>query len=429
MSFPFKVIEHVLPGQHIREYPHSIRGRQETPLQIAIKQYVPIDIQQPVPENAVTIIGAPGNGSPKETYEPLWEDLYGQLKKLEVPVRGIWMADSSNQGGSAVLNENVMGDQTNWYDHSRDLLHMVNHFREEMPRPLIGVAHSLGCAQLVNLSIIHPRLLSTLMLIEPVIVEVAMGGPNPAMLASRRRDLWESREKASASLSKGLSKWDPRARERYLRYGLRRVPTRLYDPATDPQVPPTAVTLTTTKHQESWTFFTPNLEPEELDHLLIPDWDAEKERPYLYSRPECWSAMRNLPFLRPSVLWVFGGRSYLSLPDAQDSKMRNTGTGIGGSGGAEKGMVEKAVLPKGGHTLVFEQVDWCAQVMTDWTQRWFGKWLEDEKFWQEYVSRHSDAGMLRMSDEAFQIAQMQNGTKRSEMQNGTKRSEKPKGKL
>lgn len=111
MSFPFKVIDHVLPGQHIREYPHSIKGRQETPLQLAVKQYVPVDADT-IPDNAVTIIGVPGNGSPKEIYEPLWEDLYGQLKKLAVPVRGIWVADTSNQGASAVLNEDVQGNQS-----------------------------------------------------------------------------------------------------------------------------------------------------------------------------------------------------------------------------------------------------------------------------------------------------------------------------
>ncbi|KAE8329395.1 Alpha/beta hydrolase family-domain-containing protein [Aspergillus sergii] len=421
-SFPFKIIEHIIPGQHIRESPRSIKGRQETPIKIAIKQYIPNDADRPdpVPENAITIIGVPGNGSPKEIYEPLWEDLYKQLKKLSVPVRGIWVADTSNQGASAILNEDVQGDQTNWYDHSRDLLHMVNHFRDEMPRPIIGVGHSMGCAQLVNLSIIHPRLLSTLVLIEPVILEVAFGGPNPAMMASRRRDLWESPEKAVASLTKGLAKWDPRARDRYLRHALRPVPTRLYNPATDPKVPPTAVTLATTKHQESWNFFTPNLEREELDRLLLPDWDVEKERPYLFSRPECWSAMRNLPYVRPSVLWVFGGKSFLSLPDAQESKMLTTGTGTGGSGGVAKGMVEKAVLPNGGHTLVFEQVDWCAERVADWTQRWFRGWLEDEKFWEEYQSRGSDKEGVRMSEEAFQIAQMPVGTKRGE---------KPKAKL
>lgn len=121
MSFPFKIIEHVIPGQHIREYPQSIRGRQETALQLSIKQYVPTDRPDPVPENAVTIIGVPGNGSPKETYEPLWEDLYNQLKKQSVPLRGIWVADPSNQGSSGILNENVQGDQS-----MSSMLHLYN---------------------------------------------------------------------------------------------------------------------------------------------------------------------------------------------------------------------------------------------------------------------------------------------------------------
>ena len=114
MSFPFKIIEHVIPGQHIRESPRSIKGRQETPVQIAIKQYIPDDADRPdpIPDNAITIIGVPGNGSPKEIYEPLWEDLYNQLKKLSVPLRGLWVADTSNQGASAILNEDIQGDQS-----------------------------------------------------------------------------------------------------------------------------------------------------------------------------------------------------------------------------------------------------------------------------------------------------------------------------
>lgn len=35
-----------------------------------------------------------------------------------------------------------------WFDHSRDLLSMVNHFRERMPRPIFGIAHSMGAVQL-----------------------------------------------------------------------------------------------------------------------------------------------------------------------------------------------------------------------------------------------------------------------------------------
>jgi hypothetical protein len=112
MSSTFTVIEHVMPGQHIREYPHSIKGKQETPLQLAIEQYIPLDRPTPIPDNAITIIGSPGNGSPKEIYEPLWEDLYTELKKKGIPLRAIWIADISNQGASGTLNEHVQGDQS-----------------------------------------------------------------------------------------------------------------------------------------------------------------------------------------------------------------------------------------------------------------------------------------------------------------------------
>lgn len=61
----FKIIEHTIPGQHIREHPHSIKGRQEAALQLAIKQYIPIDRSDPIPDNAVTVIGVHGNGAPK----------------------------------------------------------------------------------------------------------------------------------------------------------------------------------------------------------------------------------------------------------------------------------------------------------------------------------------------------------------------------
>lgn len=253
-------------------------------------------------------------------------------------------------------------------------------------------------------------------------MEESFGGPNPAIFASRRRDLWPTPEKAKESLTKSLQKWDPRARERYITYGLRSVPTALYNPASgDPKVGPQAVTLTTTKHQESWSFTTPNLEPESLDRLLLPDWHSQKERPYLFSRPECWSAMRNLPYLRPSVKWIFGGKSFLSPTDAQEVKMRTTGTGVGGSGGVRTGAVEKAVLPEGEHFLCFEQVGWCAGIAGEWVAKWFNGWLADEKFWAEYRSRNSDDDMLRISGEGMMVMKMPNGMKRGDFP--------PKGKL
>lgn len=65
MAYPFDIVEHVIPGQHIREYVHSINGPQEIILQLAIKQYIPKDRLDPVPNNAVTVIAAHGVGFPK----------------------------------------------------------------------------------------------------------------------------------------------------------------------------------------------------------------------------------------------------------------------------------------------------------------------------------------------------------------------------
>ncbi|GAM33956.1 toxin biosynthesis protein [Talaromyces pinophilus] len=414
MGSVFNTVEHVLPGQHIREYVHSINGPQETVIQLAIKQYVPKDRLDPVPKNAITIIGTHGTGFPKELYEPLWEDLYTKLKRNSIPLRGIWVADVSNQGASGILNEDIQGDTTNWFDHSRDLLHMINHFRKEMPRPIIGVGHSMGCAQLIHLSLLHPRLLSTLVLYEPVILDRVPPGPNPAKFAAVKRDVWPSRQEAEEALRKALRKWDPRVVDRYLRFGLRSVPTRLYNPNTDHSVPVTAVTLTTSKHQEAWSYTIPNLEPESagLDRLLLSDWDFDWERNAIFSRPECYITSQNLPHLRPGVLWVFSGKSYLSPPEAQDVKLNATGTGVGGSGGVKEGMVAKVVLEKGSHALVLEDVDWSATVASDWIQKWFSKWMEEEEFWKNYRSKRSDAEMLRLSEEAHKVSQLKFASER-----------------
>lgn len=265
----------------------------------------------------------------------------------------------------------------------------------------------------VQLSIIHPRLLSTLILYEPVIFDRSFGEFNPAKFVARRQDLWESREKAEATIRKIQRTWDPRVVKNYLQFGIRPIPTRLYNQQSDPNLPSSAITLTTSRHQESWSYTIPNLEPESpvLDRLLLPDWDPEKERPRSYARPECSASMRSLPFVRPSVLWVFGSRSYLSAPEAQDAKMRATGTGIGGSGGAANGMVEKVVLDSS-HVLVFEQIDKCAEVAADWVRRWFQGWLEDEKVLAEYKSKRSDAHMIRASEAGLQVTRMKWNSKR-----------------
>lgn len=62
MASPFLVREHVVPGQHVREYARATGGAQEDVLELAVKEYVP---RETGGEGDVTIIGAHANGFPK----------------------------------------------------------------------------------------------------------------------------------------------------------------------------------------------------------------------------------------------------------------------------------------------------------------------------------------------------------------------------
>ena len=65
MASVFNIIEHSIPGQHIREYPKGTKHRQEDTLQLCVKQYVPANISEVEADHGLTIIGVPGNGFPK----------------------------------------------------------------------------------------------------------------------------------------------------------------------------------------------------------------------------------------------------------------------------------------------------------------------------------------------------------------------------
>ncbi len=94
--------------------------------------------------------------------------MYDKSKKGNFAIRSIWIADVASQGKSYVLNEENLGndretslisyrsscmltlsfEKASWMDHARDLLFMINHFRDQMSRPLIGIGHSMGGAQM-----------------------------------------------------------------------------------------------------------------------------------------------------------------------------------------------------------------------------------------------------------------------------------------
>ncbi|KAK3067909.1 hypothetical protein LTR53_014921 [Teratosphaeriaceae sp. CCFEE 6253] len=397
----FTVTEHQIPTSHIREYPRATVDDQEEVLQLAVKQYTPTETFQA--REAVTVIGGHANGFPKELYEPLWDELYERLKAKGIRIRGIWIADVAHQGQSGVLNEERLGNDPSWMDHPRDLFLMINHFRTAMKRPIIGIGHSMGGNNLVNLSLMHPRLFTTLILIDPVIQRQLsqQGNYSPARASAKRRDRWPSRAAAEASFkrSKFYQTWDPRVLDLWVKYGLRDLPTHLYpkttslsstlpvltaDPSTAAITTEREVTLTTTKHQEVLTFLrpTPSAIPAttpQLQEIQYPDLDPKNYPDLPFYSPALIPTFNKLPHLRPSVLYIYGSLSHLSAPLLRADRRATTGIGVGGSGGVKKGRVDEVMFEGVGHLIPMEVVGSTAEACEGWLGGELERWRAGEE--------------------------------------------------
>ncbi|OQN98856.1 hypothetical protein B0A48_15202 [Cryoendolithus antarcticus] len=407
----------------------ALAGSQEDEPSIAVKQYTPLDNHSPG-RGDVTIIGAHANGFPKELYEPLWDELYSRLQAKGIAIRNIWIADVAHQGVSGVLNEHKLGNDPSWNDHPRDLFILINHFRHEIRRPIIGIGHSMGGCHLVNLSLMHPRLFTTLILIDPVIQRLPSrsGNYGPAKASTVRRDRWPSRKAAEAAFkrSKFYQTWDPRVLDLWVKYGLRELPTLLHsDIKATPAVLPaisadpssaaittaeTEVTLLTTKHQEVFTFMRPNYptadfpEPSEKPNPLThPDVDPAAGPNDPFYRPEPLATFHKLPALRPGVQYIFGDQSFLSAPMLKADKMAATGSGIGGSGGVTAGRVREHTFKGIGHLIPMEVVGETADVCTEWLVPELTRWKQLEQLENEAWSRVPSEEKGRMNEEFLRV--------------------------
>ncbi|KAK1728666.1 hypothetical protein CaCOL14_000134 [Colletotrichum acutatum] len=402
MSSVFNIKEHVLDGSHIREFPRALSRSQDDVLKLAVKEYIPKDNPNPKPGD-VTIIGAHANGFPKELYEALWQDLHAQslLPTSTFRIRSIIIADAAWQGRSSSLNEPLLGNDPGWFDHPRDLLHLINTLRP--PRPLLGVGHSFGGNAIANVALINPRLFSGVVLLDPVISKWSSNAKgtiaaSPAAASARRRDLWPSREEARKAFLKSpfYRGWDERVFEAWMDHGLRDVPTQLYPSTSSTKTPITkeSVTLATTKHQEVFTYFRPSWHAYDssgtqlVNPDLVPDLDpALNERYYTFPvyRSEGASTLIRLPHLRPSCLYVFGGASDLSTPELRDEKMRLTGTGVGGSGGVARGRVKEVTLEGGGHLFPMEVPGVSAKLTAEWIEKVMGEWRVEQEEYERWT--------------------------------------------
>ncbi|MCJ1314199.1 hypothetical protein MMC25_007879 [Agyrium rufum] len=416
----FSVQEHVIEGQYIREYPAATASNQEAPLYLCIKQYTPYEVKTIENQKPITIIGGHANGFAKELYEPFWDDLYERSFAQNFTIGSIWIADVVNQGQSSILNEHTLGNEPNWRDASRDILHMINHFRTQMPRPLIAIGHSMGGAQLVGASLMHPRLFTSMVLFDPVIHAVPLSGSTSheyslARMSTFRRDIWASRSEAEAIFRRSpfYQSWDPRVLDLWLEYGLRSLPTRLY-PANSHAPPKPAqdlagtngpVTLTTTKHQEVWTFLRPNYHAEDEDGLPLPnrkthaDLDPSLPGTSPFYRPETSFFFDQLPNLRPPVLYVFGETSIMSNRGLKEQKLEVTGTGVGGSGGAKEGRVRGETFKGVGHLIPMEAPGKSADMTAEWLGKDLERWRVDEREFEEMRASRGEREDVEVNEE------------------------------
>lgn len=268
---------------------------------------------------------------------------------------------------------------------------MVNHFRKEMPRPIVGFGHSMGANVMINLSLLHPRLLTTIIAVEPIAMKTALGMPWGAVLPlTLRKDVYSSREEATKYFlaSPFFKHLRPDVVKLWTQHALRPCPTYLH-----PSAPQGSVTLATTTHQEALNYARPALpprnqplssfKPNRIQHPelfgQVEGFENHDPKSGWY-KPETTMTFANLPFVRPSVFYMYGGKSHfiMSQAEARKAKLERTGTGVGGSGGAKEGRVIEKVYKEGGHYIPLERPDVLVPDISKWLSKELDRWRDEE---------------------------------------------------
>lgn len=370
------IVPHVIPASHIRGFVRGVRNERTDHLRLAIKQYIPRASNGN--RNDITLIAATGSSQAKELYEPFFDSL---LEHAQLPIRAIWTMDTVHHAESYVLNEDIIGDEHHWLDASRDLLHMVNHFQNDMPPPIYGLGQSWGATVITMASIMHPRLFSGVISIEPVLgadpnliswlgESMANDLKNRATLILKRRESWPSREAGEKSLSRNpfFKIFDPQVFKLYVKYELRDSPTT---------ESPSRVILKTPKSMQAITWMLPDPPlpgfPSGPEH--VPGGNNDSVVPGFY-RGEMKHIQRSIPFIYPPILYLWGKKSNFGMSDYATDVVKGTGLGLGGGGGFAKGQVKSIYMEDVGHTIVLEKPREAAIIIGEWLREHYSAWKQ-----------------------------------------------------
>ncbi|KAJ5888769.1 hypothetical protein N7495_008810 [Penicillium taxi] len=393
VDFPFEILSYLIPVIPYREYPHAIID-EEKGVKLSVKQYIPHRTTDSSNEEApLTIIAAGGLGFPKELYEPLFEELLHRARSCGVTIRSIWIADMFNLGESGVVNQDNLGCDAAWIDHSRDLWSMINHFSELMPKPIIGLGHSMGCNQLLCLASWHPTLFHSFAFIEPGIdLHYGRGIEIPWLLrVLKQNETWKTRQEAEEGVVnvQGAQFWNEKAIIRLKRYGVfwKRTPQ---EDCWIPTSPKNQTAVLVSRHNPGNIGFGPSgLDEVTLSQReAVPDSDPSISTVGPFYRRELKLGWDMLPSMRPWVLYINGGNSpFFGHPDTQKERARLTGIGPGGNGGMRLGAVKQIVIENGEHTIPFDKnLTKVAHHVADWlateSRRWVDGPMKRRQVWQ-----------------------------------------------
>jgi hypothetical protein len=251
-----------------------------------------------------------------------------------------------------------------------------------------------------------------------------MSGSTQATFTSNRDDLWPSKASADSALrsSPFFRSWDPRSINKFLSYGLRSVPTAVYPVSS--AVPASSVTLTTTKAQEAWTYLRLSLttfsrdDKEDREFFVGKDMSRASgegslnNREYVTTCPSAALAFELLPYIRPSVLYVFGEKSHINRPERREDKLATTGTGTGGNGGLVEGRVERHIVQNSSHMMPLEKVEETGKVLCIWLAKQMRVFIREKRFHEEYHSRKSEDDQTKLSAKWMEYMQKPAGTLR-----------------
>lgn len=194
------------------------------------------------------------------------------------------------------------------------------------------------------LSLLHPRLLTSLVMIEPVLEkDLHTGhGASFAKVTLPRKTAWSSHDEAVRYFKKVHKKWDPRAHDLWIEHGLREILPGEHTSKTplesSPVVSKPLITLTTLPEQEAVFYVRPNFDRKKpaSGDASHPDIIGPPHAIYPFYRYEPILAWNLLRHIRPPVLYLFGEKSPFSSPQGREEKLERTGSGIGGNGGHER---------------------------------------------------------------------------------------------